>query len=511
MATTVDRPAAGQAGAVAEHQLYIGGQWRPARSGQSFEVHNPATGELLARCADGGREEVREAIQAAHEAFPSWRDTPAAQRAQLLSKAAALMNERVDELARQLTQENGKPLSESVVETQVAAAFLQWNAEEARRIYGEVVPTDNPARRVMTIKQPVGVVAAITPWNFPTSMVTRKVGPALAAGCTVVFRPARATPLVAVAIFKIFAEVGFPAGVVNLVTGTKSAEMGDEMATSPLVRKLTFTGSTEVGKELLAKAAGTVKRVSLELGGHAPFIVFEDADLDKAAQAVVTSRFRNAGQTCICTNRLYAQKSIASELARKVADLTAKLKVGDGLDAGTQVGPLIDERGFQKVEEHVQDAVAKGGTVLAGGKPYLTPKGDGSNGSNGSNGAGGNGLKGWFYQPTVIGNATPEMKVMFEETFGPVLPIMEFETEEEALRMANDTPFGLAAYFFARDVGRVLRVAEGLEYGIVGANDPLPTGPHIPFGGFKESGLGRENGAHGIDDFVEVKAITIGL
>jgi succinate-semialdehyde dehydrogenase/glutarate-semialdehyde dehydrogenase len=451
---------------------------------------------------------VREAIQAAHEAFPSWRDTPAGQRAQLLSKAAALMNERADELARILTQENGKPLSESVVETQVAAAFLQWNAEEARRIYGETVPTDNPARRVMTIKQPVGVVAAITPWNFPTSMVTRKVGPALAAGCTVVFRPARATPLVAVAIFKIFAEVGFPAGVVNLVTGTKSAEMGDEMATSPLVRKLTFTGSTEVGKELLAKAAGTVKRVSLELGGHAPFIVFEDADLDKAAQAVVTSRFRNAGQTCICTNRLYAQKSIASDLARKVAELTAKLKVGNGLAEGTQVGPLIDERGFQKVEEHVQDAVSKGGKVLAGGQPYQTPKG---NGSNGSNGAGGNGLKGWFYQPTVIGNATPEMKVMFEETFGPVLPIMEFETEEEAIRMANDTPFGLAAYFFSRDVGRVLRVAEGLEYGIVGANDPLPTGPHIPFGGFKESGLGRENGAHGIDDFVEVKAITIGL
>jgi succinate-semialdehyde dehydrogenase / glutarate-semialdehyde dehydrogenase len=511
MATTVDRPAAGQASAVAEHQLYIGGQWRAARGGQHFEVHNPATGELLARCADAGREEVREAIQAAHEAFPSWRDTPAGQRAQLLSKAAALMNERADELARILTQENGKPLSESVVETQVAAAFLQWNAEEARRIYGETVPTDNPARRVMTIKQPVGVVAAITPWNFPTSMVTRKVGPALAAGCTVVFRPARATPLVAVAIFKIFAEVGFPAGVVNLVTGTKSAEMGDEMATSPLVRKLTFTGSTEVGKELLAKAAGTVKRVSLELGGHAPFIVFEDADLDKAAQAVVTSRFRNAGQTCICTNRLYAQKSIASDLARKVAELTAKLKVGDGLAEGTQVGPLIDERGFQKVEEHVQDAVSKGGKVLAGGQPYQTPKGNGTSGGKASNGAGGDGLKGWFYQPTVIGNATPEMKVMFEETFGPVLPIMEFETEEEAIRMANDTPFGLAAYFFSRDVGRVLRVAEGLEYGIVGANDPLPTGPHIPFGGFKESGLGRENGAHGIDDFVEVKAITIGL
>ncbi len=504
MATTMERPAAGQAGTVAEHHLFIDGAWRAAGSGKTFEVRNPATGAVLARCADGGRDEVRQAIQAADAAFAGWSKTPALARAQLLSKAAALMNERVDELARILTQENGKPLSESVAETQVAAAFLQWNAEEARRIYGEVVPGAAADRRVLTIKQPVGVVAAITPWNFPTSMVTRKVGPALAAGCTIVFRPARATPLVAVAIFKIFEEAGFPKGVVNLITGTNSAEMGDEMATNPLVRKLTFTGSTEVGKELLAKCAGTVKRVSLELGGHAPFIVFEDADLEKAAQAVVTSRFRNAGQTCICTNRLYAQRSIAQQLAHKVAELTGKLKVGNGLEGDTQVGPLIDERGFKKVEEHVKDAVAKGGTVLAGGQPFLTP--EGQNGTSGQNG-----LNGWFYQPTVIGNATPDMLVMHEETFGPVLPIMEFETEEEVIRMANDTPFGLAAYFFSRDVGRVFRVAEGLEYGIVGANDPLPTGPHIPFGGLKESGLGRENGSHGIDDFVEVKAISIGI
>jgi succinate-semialdehyde dehydrogenase/glutarate-semialdehyde dehydrogenase len=507
MATTIERPAAGQAGMVAEHQLFIDGAWRPAAGGKTFEVRNPATGEVLARCADAGREEVRQAIEAAHAAFPAWSATPAIQRAQFLSKAAALMNERLDELARLLTMENGKPLSESIVETQVAAAFLQWNAEEARRIYGEVVPSAAPDKRVLTIKQPVGVVAAITPWNFPTSMVTRKVGPALAAGCTIILRPARATPLVAVAIFKIFEEVGFPKGVVNLVTGTASAEMCDEMATNPLVRKLTFTGSTEVGKELLAKCAGTVKRVSLELGGHAPFIVFDDADLEKAAQAVVASRFRNAGQTCICTNRLYAQKAIAPALAKKIAELAAALKVGNGLQEDTQVGPLIDERGFHKVEEHVQDAVAKGGRILAGGKPFLTPQ-DG-NGAQRGNGA--DSLRGWFYQPTVIGNASPEMKVMYEETFGPVLPIMEFESEAEAIRMANDTPFGLAAYFFTRDVGRVFRVAEGLEYGIVGANDPLPTGPHIPFGGYKESGLGRENGSHGIEDFVEVKAISIGL
>ncbi|HEV2122389.1 MAG TPA: NAD-dependent succinate-semialdehyde dehydrogenase [Chloroflexota bacterium] len=496
---------------VIEHGLFIGGEWRRAKSGKTFEVRNPATGELLARCADGGRAETREAIEAAHAAFPAWSATPAAQRAQLLNKAAQLMMARLEELSTLLTQENGKPLEESRGETQVAAAFLQWNAEEARRIYGEVVPSHAQDRRVLTIKQPVGVVAAITPWNFPTSMVTRKVAPALAAGCTVVLRPARATPLVAVALYKIFEEAGFPKGVLNLVTGTASAEMGDEFSTNPLVRKLTFTGSTEVGKQLLAKCAGTVKRTSLELGGHAPFIVFDDADIDKAAQAVVLSRFRNAGQTCICTNRVYAHKPIAAELAEKIAEHTKKLKIGNGLEAGTSVGPLIDEKGFRKVEEHVRDAVARGGTILAGGKPYATPE-DGANGhSNGSNGANGSALKGWFFEPTVIGNAKPEMLVMHEETFGPVLPIMEFETEEEAVTMANDTPFGLAAYFFARDVGRIFRVAEGLEYGIVGANDPLPTGPHIPFGGYKESGMGRENGSQGIEAFLEVKAISIGI
>src|SRR5688572_26515195 len=366
MSTTLEKTPAKSTTETPTHGIFINGEWRQSTSKKTFEVRNPATGELLARCADAGREETKGAVEAAHAAFPAWSQTPAVQRAQLLSKAAQLMLDRIDELAQLLTQENGKPLEESRGETTIAAAFLQWNAEEARRIYGEVIPTQAADKRVLTIKQPVGVVAAITPWNFPTSMVTRKCGPALAAGCTVVMRPARATPLVAVAIFKIFEEVGFPKGVVNLITGTKSADMGDELATNPLVRKLTFTGSTEVGKELLAKCAGTVKRTSLELGGHAPFIVFDDADVDKAAQAVVLSRFRNAGQTCICTNRVYAQKSIAGELARKVADLTAKLKVGDGLDAGTQVGPLIDERGFQKVEEHVQDAVAKGGTVLAG-------------------------------------------------------------------------------------------------------------------------------------------------
>lgn len=475
--------------------ILINGEWQDAESGKTFEVINPATNEVLARVADGSVADTRRAIEAAHAAFPAWSSTTADKRAALLSRAAQLLNERTDALARVLTQENGKPLAESRGEVTVGAAFFQWNAEEARRIYGEVVPTAAADRRVLTIKQPVGVVAAITPWNFPFSMVTRKLGPALAAGCTAVLRPARATPLIAIEIYKIMQEAGFPPGVINLVTGTDSAGMGKELATNPLVRKLTFTGSTEVGKHLLGLASGTVKRVSLELGGHAPFIVFDDADLDKAAAAAVTSRFRNAGQTCICTNRVYVQRGVAEAFTAKTAQLTAALKIGNGLETGVQVGPLIDGRGFDKVQAHVDDAKAKGATVLAGGRPAPV---------NGN-------LKGFFFEPTVLGGVTPEMRVMFEETFGPVLPIMTFDTEDEAVGMANDTDYGLAAYFFARDVGRIFRVAEKLDYGIVGANDPLPTGAHIPFGGYKESGLGRENGSMGIDHFLEVKAISIGI
>ncbi|HEY8883941.1 MAG TPA: NAD-dependent succinate-semialdehyde dehydrogenase [Chloroflexota bacterium] len=475
--------------------LFINGEWRDSDNGKTFAVRNPANGEELAQVADGGVGETTRAIEAAHAAFPGWSQTTADKRGALLSKAAALMAERSEELARVLTQENGKPLAESRGEVAVGLSFFQWNAEEARRIYGEVVPTAASDRRVLTIKQPVGVVGAITPWNFPFSMVTRKLGPALAAGCTAILRPARATPLVAIEIFKIMQEVGFPAGVVNLVTGTDSAGMGSTLATHPLVRKLTFTGSTEVGKQLLAQAAGTVKRVSLELGGHAPFLVFDDADIDKAAAAAVTSRFRNAGQTCICTNRVYVQSSVADAFTAKVAQITGALKIGNGLNAGVQVGPLIDERGFQKVQTHVADAVAKGAAVLTGGRPAQI---------NGD-------LKGFFYEPTVLANASHNMRVMYEETFGPVLPIMTFETEDQAIGLANDTPFGLAAYFFARDIGRVFRVAEKLEYGIVGANDPIPVGAHIPFGGYKESGLGRENGSEGINHFLEVKAISIGL
>ena len=478
-----------------ERSLFIDGEWRAAPGGKTFAVQNPATGEKLADLADGGVEETRQAIEAAHRAFPEWASTPADKRAQLLSRAAQLVLERVEHLALVLTSENGKPIAESRGEVTIGAGFLQWNAEEARRIYGEVVPSSQPHLRVLTYRQPVGVVGAITPWNFPFSMVTRKLGPALAAGCTGLLRPARATPLVAFEIYKIFQEVGFPEGVVNLITGTDSAGIGKEMATNPLVRKLTFTGSTEVGKQLLALTSGTVKRVSLELGGHAPSIVFDDADLDKAAAAVVTSRFRNAGQTCVCTNRVYVQRSVADALQAKVAEITSRLKVGNGAEPGVQVGPLIDERGYAKVIEHVDDAVQKGATVLAGGRPARL---------NG-------GLKGYFYEPTVLGNAGPKMRVMYEETFGPVLPIATFETEDEAIQMANDTPYGLAAYFYARDVGRIFRVSEKLEYGIVGANDPLPVGPHIPFGGYKESGLGRENGSDGIHHFLETKAVSIGI
>jgi succinate-semialdehyde dehydrogenase / glutarate-semialdehyde dehydrogenase len=475
--------------------MYINGEWLSADGGKEFAVRNPATSETLAQIADGGVAETRRAIEAAHAAFPAWSGMTADKRAALLSNAAQLMTERAEDLARVLTQENGKPLPESRGEVAVGASFFQWNAEEARRIYGEVVPTIANDRRVLTIKQPVGVVAAITPWNFPFSMVTRKLGPALAAGCTAVLRPARATPLVAIEIFKIMEEVGFPAGVVNLVTGTDSAGMGAELATNPLVRKLTFTGSTEVGKQLLGLASSTVKRVSLELGGHAPFLVFDDADLDKAAAAAVTSRFRNAGQTCICTNRVYVQRSVADAFTAKVAQLAGSLKIGNGLQQGTQVGPLIDERGFQKVQTHVEDAVGKGAKVLTGGRPARV---------NGD-------LKGYFYEPTVLAETKPTMKVMYEETFGPVLPIQAFDTEDEAIGLANDTPYGLAAYFYARDVGRIFRVSEKLEYGIVGANDPIPVGAHIPFGGYKESGLGRENGSEGINHFLEVKAISIGI
>src|SRR3954454_16487258 len=477
------------------YQLYLNGQWQDAQGGKTFPVHNPATGEVLAEVADGGVAETEAAIQAAADAFPAWSKRPADERAELLHKTFELLRGRIEEHARILTEENGKPLAESKGEATIGAAFVRWNAEEARRTYGEVVPSPTTTKRVLTYRQPVGVVAAITPWNFPYSMITRKIAPALAAGCTVVLRPSSATPLVALEIIRAFAEAGLPAGVVNIVTSKSAIEVSKVFAESDLVRKITFTGSTEVGKQLMAQAAGTAKKATLERGGHAPMLIFDDADVEQAAQGAITSRFRNAGQTCICTNRLYVQRPLVESFSKRVAELAAGLKVGNGLDAGVQVGPMIDERGFEKVEDQVEDAVSHGAKVLAGGKPADL---------NG-------GLKGYFYEPTILANVAPDAKILHDETFGPALPIVPFDTEEEGIRMANDTPFGLAAYFFTRDIGRAFRVSEGLEYGIVGVNDPLPTAPQIPFGGYKESVLGRENGSMGIEEFMEVKAVTIGL
>jgi succinate-semialdehyde dehydrogenase/glutarate-semialdehyde dehydrogenase len=473
--------------------LYVGGDWVAAPAGRTFGVHDPATGAELAQVADGDRAVIERAVSAAHASFPAWSVMPGEARAELLHRAQHVLVERTERIARLLTQENGKPLAESRAEVTMSARFLLWHAEEAKRAYGRVVPASAAGRRILVLRQPVGVVAAITPWNFPLSMVARKVAPALAAGCTVILRPAKKTPLVAIELFEVFAEAGFPPGVVGLVTTSDAAAFADAVLSDRRVRKITFTGSTEVGKSLFARAADQLKRVSLELGGHAPFIVFEDADLDAAAAGAVLSRFRNAGQTCVCTNRLLVQRSAARDFTERVAARVSSLRVGNGLDDGIDVGPLIDRQALTKVEAHQGDAVARGGQVVVGGHRVAGLPG------------------GLFYEPTLVTGVTPEALVAREETFGPVLPLIEFEDEAEAVRIANDTPYGLAAYFHTRDLSRAFRVAEALEYGIVGVNDPLPVGPHIPFGGMKESGIGREAGIEGIAEFLETKAVSIAL
>lgn len=475
--------------------LYIDGKWLQAADGKTFAVTNPATGETLGTVADGGREDTRMAIEAAHRAFPSWSALPAKERSRYMMEAVHIMRRQMDRLAETITKEMGKPLREARGEIQMGLEYLEWYAEEGKRVYGETIPASTANKRLLVLKQPVGVVAAITPWNFPFSMITRKIAPAIAAGCTVVLKPAPATPMTAIAIFQAFDEAGFPPGVVNLITSDRAAEVGEEMTANPLVRKITFTGSTAVGKLLMKQAAETMKNVSFELGGHAPFIIFEDADLEKAADGVIASKFRNAGQTCICTNRIYVQAQVAEAFGAVLAEKVKALRIGNGLDESTHIGPLINQAALDKVDLHVRDAVEKGAQVICGGSRWTE----------------GDCAKGYFYQPTLLMNVTKSMRIAYEETFGPVAPIFVFRDEEEAIREANDTRYGLAAYVYTRDLSRAIRVMEALEYGIVGVNDAVPTTPQAPFGGVKESGIGREGGKYGIEEYLEEKFVSIGL
>jgi succinate-semialdehyde dehydrogenase/glutarate-semialdehyde dehydrogenase len=468
---------------------YINGAWVDADNGATVAVTNPATGETLGTVPKAGRHETARAIEAANAAFPAWRKKTAKERAVILRRFADLMMANQDDLGLLMTSEQGKPLAEAKGEVAYAAAFLEWFGEEAKRINGETIPSHAADKRIIVLREPIGVVAAITPWNFPSAMITRKIGPALAAGCTVVVKPATQTPYSALALAELGERAGLPAGVLNVVTGA-AGEIGGEMTSSPIVRKLTFTGSTEVGKALMAQCAGTVKKVSLELGGNAPFIVFDDADLDAAVEGAMASKFRNTGQTCVCANRLLVQDGVYEAFAEKLGQAVASLKVANGVEPGATQGPLIDMKAVAKVEEHIADALAKGASVAAGGKRHA--------------------LGGSFFEPTVLTGVTPAMTVAREETFGPVAPLFRFKTEAEAIAMANDTEFGLAAYFFSRDVGRIFRVAEAVEYGIVGINTGLISTEVAPFGGVKESGIGREGSRHGIDDFVEIKYLCLG-
>lgn len=469
-------------------QCFIGGEWRDALSGETIDVLNPASGDVIGTIPKMGAPETKEAISAAKAAQPGWAALTAKERATILRRWHDLMHEHQDHLALLMTLEQGKSLAEAKGEIAYSASFLEWFGEEAKRAYGDIIPTHQPGSRIMVLKQPVGVVGAITPWNFPSAMIGRKAGPALAAGCTMVVKPATATPYSALAMAELGMQAGLPRGVFNVITGSASA-IGDELTSSPDVAKISFTGSTEIGVSLLEKCAGTVKKVSMELGGNAPFIVFDDADIDAAVEGAMASKFRNSGQTCVCANRFYVQAAIYGEFVEKFAAAIAALKVGRGTEPGVTQGPLIDGGAIAKVEEHIADAVSKGGRVEVGGKAHA--------------------LGGSFFEPTLISNAGQGMLVAHEETFGPLAAVVPFETEEQVIEFGNDTQFGLAAYFYAQEMGRVWRVAEALEAGIVGVNTGLISTEVAPFGGVKMSGLGREGSKYGLDDYLELKYVCL--
>jgi succinate-semialdehyde dehydrogenase/glutarate-semialdehyde dehydrogenase len=472
-----------------ERRAYLAGKWVGGR--WTFPVINPATGELVGEVADLGVAEVRAAIDAAYEAQKSWAARTAKERCEILLRWQAMMLENAEDLARILTAEMGKPLAEARGEIAYGASFIQWFAEEARRVYGDIIPGHQADKRVIILKQPIGVVGSITPWNFPNAMIARKVGPALASGCAFVARPAEKTPLSALAMAALAERAGLPAGVLSIVTGTDASGMGFELCTNPKVRKLTFTGSTEVGRILMRQCAHDIKKLSLELGGNAPFLVFDDANLDQAVEGALIAKYRNSGQTCVCANRIYVQRSVLHVFAEKLAAVTAKLKVGNGMDEGVSIGPLIDAEGLAKVEEHVADALSKGARIVTGG-------------SRSANG-------GTFFQPTVLADVKVGMKILKEETFGPIAPLIAFDTDDEAIAMANDTEFGLASYLYARDLSRVFKVAEALEYGMVGINTGLISTAEVPFGGIKSSGLGREGSKYGIDEYLEIKYLCLSV
>lgn len=480
-----------QTNTLLKSEAFINGQWVSAASGKTFAVRNPATGEVITECADMSADETRVAIKQANEAFKSWKQTTAKERATLLRKWFDLVIENQEELARIMTAEQGKALKESRGEITYGASYIEWFAEEAKRSYGDVIPTIGNDRRLLTIKQPVGVVSAITPWNFPNAMITRKASPALAAGCTIVIKPAAETPLSALALAELARQAGIPDGVINVITSRNSRETGLELTTNPLVKKVTFTGSTPVGKILLTQAAQTVKKVSMELGGNAPILVFEDADLEQAAAGALISKFRNCGQTCICANRILVHENVYDRFIELFAAKVAELKQGNGFDEGIDIGPLVSEKAVTDVKALVEDAQSRGATIVVGAKqnPNLSPS---------------------FYPPTILANVPRDARVFNEEIFGPVAPIFKFSSEEEAVALANDTEYGLASYIYTRDYARAWRVSEAIEYGMVGVNETAITAEVVPFGGVKESGLGREGSKYGLDDFTEIKYICMG-